>query len=42
MGLETQLGEEKIEICFEGGACKLPAACGRDNSAGSASIVDWV
>lgn len=35
-----QCGDEKIEICFQGGAGKLPAAFGgRDNSAGSGSIV---
>lgn len=34
-----QHGDEKVEICFQGGAGKLPAACGRDNPVGSGSIV---
>lgn len=38
-GCKCSIGDEKIEICFQGGAGKLPAACSRDNSAGSGSIV---
>lgn len=34
-----QHGDEKTEICFQGVTGKLPAACSRDNSAGSGSIV---